>query len=429
MVGGEMIRFGRQLLGEVFLGWCRATRGPLVVALIGTIAILAYVLPYNAAEPEVSLSYAMGLAWTLNLICALWCAIACYAYDRERRRMALVFTKPMSRWILWVGRWLGTSIPFVFILTVFYLMIFPYDFREGRHRLAPNLPSIDELAYKELDYYRKQGLNIQKVEKEHGISEARLLKDIRNNIQRRYTELTQEEPLTYTFNALPNDVEHASFCLSGTPFMGAYNDQMMEIQLIQGSQQVMLPMKLTMNGLEAHFPQSWKYDKAKPITIKLFRKQSFDEVGYIMFRERLDIQLFYSGYPPKLNLFASIFVMALVVLMASALGCALGALFSLPVGVFVGTLCLIIAGIASMGIQVTVTEEIKSVWTMISARISDVVAGPFKGVVELNPLMRLFSGIAISWREILIFSLWTFFPWTLICSFFSLVSSVKDEDY
>lgn len=423
-----MRSFWRQLLGEVGLGWRRAVRGPLVIALVGTMAGLIFGLPYRAEASGARLGYAMSLSWTLTLVCALWCGVASYAYDRERHRMALVFTKPLRAWTLWVGRWLGTAFPFVVMMGALYGMLWGYDFPSGAHRLQPQFPSVAEVAREELQVLREQGLDTLRIKEEQGVSEARLLEDIERNIVRRYTELAEGGTLTYTFAPLAPQTREVRFCLSGVPFMGAYNERMMAITATLGEAREALPIALTARGVEASLPAGWQYDGKTPLVIEMKRVVSFHEAGYIMFREREDIQLFYAGYPPRVNMLMAVIVMTGVVLMAVALGCALGARFSLPVGVFVGTLSLLVAAIASVDVTVTVTQELQSLWTYLGARISDLVAGPFRGIVTLDPITRLLEGVSLPWREVGFFWVGTWLPWVLICSLCSLGTSVKDED-
>jgi ABC-type multidrug transport system fused ATPase/permease subunit len=423
------LRYGFQALrAELMLGWRRALRGPLVVALGVSFVLLLFVLPAGAEEAEARLGYAMGLAWTLLLVCALWCGVGSYALDRERRRMTLTMTKPLSRWALWVGRWLGTSLPFMALLVLFYGMLLGCSFPQGDHRVQPLFEPVQEVAKAELAAMRAEGLDTLRVKEEKGVSEARLLDDIERHILSRYTELTEDAPLVYTFAPLPQGTQAAVFCLSGVPFMGAYNAQMMEVQARLEGEVLSLPVMITSRGVEASLPAAWVHDGKQPLTIALVRKASFDEAGYILFREREDIQLFTSGYAPWLNTLLAVAVMAVVVLMASALGCALGALFSLPVGLFVGSLCFLVAAVAAMDVTVTVTQELQSVWTMIGARVSDVVAGPFRGIVALDPLTHLSEGIAIEAQALGRFVVRSLLPWVLIASLGSVLTSVKDVD-
>jgi hypothetical protein len=342
--------------------------------------------------------------------------------------MALVFTKPISRWGLWMGRWMGTSIPFVAVMGVLYAILLTRDFPEGLHRLQPQFEPIEKVAYAELEKMRQEGLDTAQIEASQGVTEERLLKDIRRQIVRRYTELTSETPLVYTFSPLPKETSEVFFCLSGVPFMGAYNSNMMTLEATYGADMAILPIEITKRGVEARLPTHWEYDGAQAVTVKIIRKASFDEAGYILFKEREDIQLFYSGYPPQVNLLFAVVVMAGVVLMASALGCTLGAFFSLPVGLFVGSFCLIAAAVASVNKAVTVRQELENIWLFIGTRISDVVAGPFRGIVELNPLTRLSSGIAIEGAEVGAFFLFSLLPWILICSVSVFLTSLKDEE-
>lgn len=421
------MRFIAQVMSEIGLGWRRATRGALLLSLLGVMTILMLWLPAGAAEPLANTGYAMAFVWTLLLLCALWSGVASYAYERECHRMALVFTKPLTRWTLWVGRWLGTTIPFLLLLLALALLASFTAFPEGHKIAHPQLPEIQAVAQQELQALVDEGMNLQRIEEEQGVSQARLLLDITRNIQTRYTELEPQKSLTYTFAPRSSGVTHATFCLHGTPFLGAYEEAMLTVTLSMGEQEVRLQPRVTVNGFEVDVPREWNLAQG-PLQVELHRAADFNKAGFILFREREDVQLRYEGYSPMLNLLAAILVIFCVIAMASALGCALGSLFSLPVALFVGTLCLLAAGVSAMESNLTVTEEMDSLILLIGARASEIVAGPFQGLLQLNPLNRLQTGQAILFKEILHFTLHTLLPWVFIASALPWLSRIKDED-
>ncbi len=416
-----------QLRGELLLGWRRATRGARFFLLLAVVTALMVVLPWGAAEPLATTGYAMAFAWMLLLLCSLWSGVASYAYDRECHRMALVFTKPVRVWTLWVGRWLGTTLPFVIVLITLALFALQAPFPEGRKIALPLLPDIHTVAQTELQAMVQEGMDLHRIKVEQGVSEERLLVDVIRHIQQRYTELEPHKPLSYTFAPLPKEVKQVTFCLTGTPLLGAYDEAMLSVTIQSGTQSYTCEPRVTINGFEVDFPSQWQAS-GEPITLTLNRRSSFNQAGFIMFREREDVQLRYDGYSPMMNVMCATVVLFGVLAMASALGCALGSLFSLPVALFVGTLALLAAGVSAMESNFTVTEELESFVFAIGARASELVAGPFQGILHLNPLNRLQAGEAILWNEIGGFMLKTLLPWVLACSCLPWMSRLKDED-
>ena len=82
MVGREA---GVSLLWpELTLGWRRAARGPLLVALAAVLAFCLLALPGRADAGLVRTGYGVVLAWMVLIVSALWCGGTAYALDRER---------------------------------------------------------------------------------------------------------------------------------------------------------------------------------------------------------------------------------------------------------------------------------------------------------------------------------------------------------
>ncbi len=410
-------------LGELLLGWRRATRGPMLWTLLAALVLTLILLPGKNDDALVRLPYGLGLAWGVLLIAALWCGGTAYALDRERHRLTLTFTKPLSRWTLWWGRFLGTSAPFIFTLFFIWALIGLRPLPEGRTVLSPQLPNLDSLAKTELARLMTTG------EVPKGVSTARLLHAVTTALNKRYTELRPNMPLTYIF-ALPDSLPPSaisSIRLTGAPFLGATQHLHLKVDATCGSQTATLyPSQLTEQSLELLLPSGLLH-AGLPLTLTLTR---LDETpgASILYRERENLHLLIPGQHPLVNLTAFVFIMLMTILIAVALGTALGCTFSLPVTLFVGTVALLAMTAAAFAPETTVMEEIATSWSRISTHISKTIAYPLQGFIEADPMHALFEGEAISPKilgKLLIFAC---LPWLFISSLIALFTNVRDED-
>ncbi len=415
------MNLARQLGAELVLGWRRAVRGPLVVALAAVLVLAVGVWPGRVDEGLVRTGYGIALGWGMLLVCALWCGGTAYALDRERRRLTLTFCKPLARLTLWWGRCLGTWLPFAALVVLMWGLLLGRALPEGRHVQAPELPDLEAQAQHELAELRASGA-LPKV------SEARLLRAVRTDILGRYTELSATEPRTYTFaghaEAARGDV---TFRLSGTPFLGAKDALELAVAVSCGGRSAELrPAALRDTGFTLTLPEGLVQAGA-PVILTLKRLDSRGAAS-VFYRERADLALLFPGVPGWVNLTAFCAVVLVTLALAVALGTALGCCFSLPVTLFVGTVAIVAAASASLSPETMVADEVATVWSRASATISWVVAGPFRDLVALNPLQALLGGEAIAPERLLRLIGLTALPWMVLCSLAALLSPVRDED-
>lgn len=414
----------KALVGEMILGWHRATRGPLMGTLLAAAVLCLGVLPGTSDSGLVYTGYGLGLYWALLLLASLWCGGTAYALDRERHRLALTFTKPIHRLTLWWGRWLAVWVPFAVAAIAACVMLAFRALPEGRHLTSPLLPDLHQASITELARLR----SLNRVPS--GIPEARLLKAVYEDLESRYTELRPDAPRTYRFplpETLPEGAE-ATLRLSGAPFPGAKDalNLIATLTLPDGSTAQLKPERLLDTGMSIQLPPA-ALIPGQPLAITL-QRLDHTSAASVIYREYHDLHLLLPGRAPLGNLTAFLVVLLLTTALTTALGVSLGCMFSLPVTLFTGVLALLACTIAILSPSISAVDSAASLWSNLSTIISESLANPFRDLTQLNPLHALLEGEALQLMLIVKFTGRVVVPALLLCSAFSLFSAVRDED-
>lgn len=410
--------------GEIVLGWHRATRGPLMIALIAIALLTLLVLPGKSDPTLIYTGYGLGLFWATLLFTSLWCGGTSYALDRERHRLALTFTKPIYRLTLWFGKWLAVWLPFCCAILIASGLTLFRALPNGRSVHKPLLPDLNQASKVELERLRQEGRVPE------NIAESRLLRAVYEDLEARYIELRTKEPQTYQF-PLPKDLPihaPATFRLAGRPFLGA-RDALQIAVTISCAQEPSIrltPTDLRDTGLLLDLPSQFLIP-GETLKLTLERLDEHDAAS-IIFKPYFDCELLLPGIPAWQNLIAFTVILLLTVGVTSALGVSLGALFSLPVTLFTGVLALLACCTSILAPTVSAIDSASSWWATCATIISETLANPFASLAELNPLHRLLVGEMLSPSLIVKCFAQQFLPAVLLCSHGSLLSSVKDED-
>ena len=410
--------------GEIVLGWHRATRGPLMVALVLTTLLTLVLLPGRHDPNLVYTGYGWGLLWAVLLITSLWCGGTAYALDRERHRLTLTFTKPIHRLTLWWGRWLAVWLPFCAITLIACSLTLFRSLPEGRAVHQPLLPDLKDAAVTELA--RLRSLNRVPA----GISEARLLRAVYEDLETRYLELQRSTPHTYHF-ALPNELPphaQATFRLKGSPFLGAKDALTLAVDVATPTTAPLrlTPTHLRDTGLDLALPTS-HLKAGETLSITLHRLDQ-NGAASVIFRPYCDVDLLLPGIASWHNLARFMITVMLTLGLSTALGVSLGCSFSLPVTLFTGVLALLACAISILSPSISAVDSAASFWSRIATLISETLANPFADLTQLNPLHSLLAGEALSIQRIILCCLRLFLPALGLCSLCALLSSVKDED-
>ena len=91
-----------------------AMRSRVVYVILFFVLVTVFVLPVTIAFDgtakslvQVSLTYTLGIIGVLLGVVALWLGCVLMAEDIEGYEIHLVVSKPVPRWGIWLGKWLG----------------------------------------------------------------------------------------------------------------------------------------------------------------------------------------------------------------------------------------------------------------------------------------------------------------------------------
>ena len=104
----------QRLFAIATLTWKAAFRFRLFWVLAGLLLLSVVVLPLLLKDDgtargftQILLTYTLSLITTLLGFSTLWLACGTMARDIEDCQMQMVAVKPIARWQIWLGKWLG----------------------------------------------------------------------------------------------------------------------------------------------------------------------------------------------------------------------------------------------------------------------------------------------------------------------------------
>ena len=105
---------GHRIAAVVGLTWREAIRSRVVLSLLVALALVLVGLPMlvegdgtAAGRLRIILEYALAAAVALLSAATLWAGCASVAVEADDRRLFVVLAKPLRRWELWLGKWMG----------------------------------------------------------------------------------------------------------------------------------------------------------------------------------------------------------------------------------------------------------------------------------------------------------------------------------
>src|SRR5829696_860900 len=104
----------QRLLTISWLTWKAALRFRLfwviAVLLIGSVIVLPIVIRDDGTArgfTQILLTYTLSVITALLGLSTLWLSCGTLARDIEENQMQVVAVKPVARWQIWLGKWLG----------------------------------------------------------------------------------------------------------------------------------------------------------------------------------------------------------------------------------------------------------------------------------------------------------------------------------
>lgn len=93
----------------------------LMALLVGAVVVLPMVIKHDGTAQgftQILLTYTLGVISALLSLVTLWLACGTLARDVDECQMQVVATKPIPRWQIWIGKWLGVMLLNAILLAV-----------------------------------------------------------------------------------------------------------------------------------------------------------------------------------------------------------------------------------------------------------------------------------------------------------------------
>jgi ABC-type transport system involved in multi-copper enzyme maturation permease subunit len=93
----------------------------LTVLVLAAVVFLPAIVKHDGTASgftQILLTYSMGSVSMLLGIATLWLACGTLARDVEECQMQMVAVKPIARWEIWLGKWLGLVMLNVGLLSI-----------------------------------------------------------------------------------------------------------------------------------------------------------------------------------------------------------------------------------------------------------------------------------------------------------------------
>lgn len=418
----------QRLLAITSLTWKAAFRFRLfwVVALllVGSVTILPLVIRDDGTArgfTQILLTYTLGVVATLLGFCTLWLSCGTLARDIEDNQMQMVVVKPVARWQIWLGKWLGLltlnaallaiSGACIYFLLMFRAQELPPDqqriLREevfvSRGSLKEPQEDIEQLAERIFLQQTKDAPvnNPAAAEAAKAILREQLkATPVQPNTMRRWTidlghrtAFLRDEPLFVRLK----------FHAAGTNILGTFRTVLdvgppgaprSERQLLSLSDGAFHEIKIA--------PNLW--DEKGVLTVNLENRDSVvllvpnDEGFEILYRE--------GGF--ALNFIRALLIVLFWLALLSAIGLSAASFLSFPVAAFVsaslmmvalssGTIASVVESGTIMGVNEETGEVGRSVVDWIVVPVFKALLGVFKLVGDFSPIDALSTGRSIEW--------------------------------
>ncbi len=402
----------------------------MLVLVAGTLLLLPLGLRGDgtlAGELRMHVRYSTGISVALLAAMTLWVSCAAVAGDLSSKRLHMVLTKPVSRAVLWWGKWLAVSALSVSLLMicggVTYWRVMqrvrdPGVNAEERARIEatlltarrPERPRDEDLTERALELYGEQvrlGRIHPEAPKEEVLRELRNLALTFRYAAQQHETVQWEIPLSRPL--VSDDRLQLSFTFDGASMGVSRIPGEWRIRRTEDGDAVFSArIEETPSGETVlEVPMSDALLGANTLWVS-FENQS-EDAQMVFFRTRDGILLYRSagGFGP--NLFRALTLLAGLLALLAALGVSTGSLFSLPVACYATAMILVLQ--AFSGTLERVLEE----GTVLNAQrehgavmrgVDSVSMAAYRGMHALirpldvdRPLDRVSRGVLVSGAE------------------------------
>ncbi|NOY81013.1 MAG: ABC transporter permease [Kiritimatiellaeota bacterium] len=367
----------------------RASLRSRVFHVLLTLILLAvFVLPITVAgdgtavgQVQISLTYSLGVVTALISIATLWLSCASLSREIEGYELHLVLTKPVNRFTVLAGKWLGVLAMngFLFLLAaaiVFSLVLWRIrqgDFSKqemsrlknevlvGRRVYLPEQPDYLSLARKEFER-RKQAKKLPEA-----YSPDVVIAEIMRQIKARASEVPAQYTRRWRFTGVKSPGADKPVYLRYRMYIGT-SMSLSEQRETQGVWAVRdpkapqpdsyagLPQKV-MTGRFHEFPFPGRFVAEDGTVIVTYTNQDLQKSS-VMFQMADGPELLIAATGFLANYSRSVFLVILQLAFLAVLGCVVGSLFSTPVAVFVAASYLVIGMTVQSAVQAPFANDL-----------------------------------------------------------------------
>lgn len=427
------ILFGNRIASVVGLTWKAALRFRLFWVLAALLLLAVVGLPLVLKDDgtargftQILLTYTLGSVTALLGLATLWLSCGTLARDIEENQMQLVAVKPIARWQVWLGKWLGImSLDLVLLALAGVCIVGLLQWRAGRlpaaqQRILKNevLVARGTLKEKPADVesiveriFREQTKQMQLSE----ASQVRVRNDIREQVKREFQLVQPNHRRVWDIDLGPRRLlikdqplfVRLKFNAAGTNDLGAYNTEL-HVGPMDSPKRAISSRSLAADAVhEIQIPANMWDDKGT-LHIEL---HNYDRVSLLVPMED-GFEVLYREGGFALNFSRGLFIILCWLALLAAIGLAAASFLSFPVAVFCSATLLVagfstgtIASAVESGTVGTVNEETGEVhstvldWLLIPAFKG--LLSIFKMVQQFSPIDALSTGRSIAWGDVL----------------------------
>lgn len=405
----------------------------IVVLLLAAVVGLPLVLKHDGTADgfaQILITYTLGAVTLLLGLCTLWLACGTLARDVEECQIQLVLVKPVSRWQVWIGKWLGLVTLNAALLAVAGTSI--YCLIEWRAR---NLPP------EELDKLRNQVLVARAVAQPEDLQGAietetrkrfqervdknqlgnanrdAVAQQIRTQVQAEMESVSPDKIRTWKIHVSANKKSlngqplylRIKFNSSQTPESGTfYADWLVANPETKEAWRTAEPMSLAPDTFHEFPVDPGLVDNAGDMVI-IFHNPPENRAA-LLFPISDGMQVLYRVGGFAMNLARGLGIILCWMSLLAALGLAAASFLSFPVAAFC-SLAILLLGLSGGTLSNVVSEGtvmgVEENGKKTSAAVDDVMLPVFGGILkiinlvqEFSPVDSLSTGRDVSWKEL-----------------------------
>ena len=410
----------QRLLAITWLTWKAALRFRLfwviAVLLIGSVVILPLVIKDDGTArgfTQILLTYTLSVVTALLGLSTLWLACGTLARDIEENQMQMVAVKPIPRWQIWLGKWLGIVTLDAVLLAVAGLAIFVllqwrgqklpiYEQRILREEVLVARGSLKEAPVDidaEVERYFREGTKDRPVSPadadliKNQIREQLKVQVVRPRTMRRWKldlgsrqNFLRDQPLFVRFK----------FYAASTNELGTYRLRV-EAGPPETAQRRTMDKTFAANAFHELRIEPNLWDAAGVLTLDI---ANYDDV-VIVFPHDEGLEVLYREGGFGLNFFRALAIILFWVALLAAIGLAAASFLSFPVAAFVSASLMVVAlstgtlaSTVESGTVGFVNEETGQTQAGSVTRVLNFVLLPlFRGLLEVFKLVQAFSPV------------------------------------